>query len=215
MPSISCLGLIPRAALPQTPTTLFIAKMASTAGAKGQTIKFGPFDVTKQVFLKTQHVFGLVNLKPIVPGHVLICPLKPHTRLTDLSTEETTDLFSTVQLVQRMLGRIYFKSDDLTAGSFTVAVQDGPEAGQTVPHVHVHVLPRVKNDLGEQPDEVYVKMASEAGNVGGALWDRQHGRPTPGGGMPRIEDFDREARTPDDMHKEADHYRTALEEMGV
>lgn len=188
--------------------------MSSTASDE-QVIKFGPFEVTKQVFLRTHHVYGLVNLKPIVPGHVLVCPLKPHRRLTDLSTEETTDLFSTVQLIQRMLGRIYFKSDDLSVGSFTVAVQDGPEAGQTVPHVHVHVLPRAKDDLGEQPDEVYAKMSSEAGNVGGALWDRQHERPAPSGGLPRIEDDHRPPQTLDDMHKEADHYKAVLKEMGV
>lgn len=187
----------------------------STVSTKigGDAIKFGPFEVTKQVFLKTPHVFGLVNLKPIVPGHVLVCPLKPHRRLTDLSPEETAALFTTVQLTQRMLARIYFKTDNLEAGSFTVAVQDGPEAGQTVPHVHVHVLPRTKGDLGKEPDEVYVKMASETGNVGGALWDRDNSRPSPGGSMPRIEDLDREARTAQDMHDEADGYKAVLEEM--
>lgn len=185
-----------------------------TTNIEGDPIKFGPFEVTKQVFLKTQHVFGLVNLKPIVPGHVLVCPLKPHRRLTDLSSEETADLFTTVQQTQRMLARIYFKTDDLEAGSFTVAVQDGPEAGQTVPHVHVHVLPRTKDDLGKEPDEVYVEMASETGNVGGALWDRELGRrPSPGGSMPRIEDLSRVARTAEDMHEEADQYKAVLGEM--
>ena len=187
--------------------------MASTK-VGDEEIKFGPFPVTKQVFLKTPHSFGLVNLKPIIPGHILVCPLKPHRRLTDLSAEETTDLFTTVQLTQRMLAKTYFKSADLLAGSFTVAVQDGPEAGQTVPHVHVHVIPRTKGDVGEQPDEIYVKMAAEAGNVGGALWDNSQ-RPRPGGGMPRIEDDDRFARTAEDMYDEAEKYKAVLRELGV
>lgn len=170
---------------------------------------------TRQVFLKTQHSFGVVNLKPILPGHVLICPLQPHRRLTDLSAAETADLFATVQRVQRMLGRVYFQTarpED--GGSFTVAVQDGPASGQTVPHVHVHVIPRVADDMGEGEagDEVYVKMASEEANVGGALWDMAS-RPKPGGGMPRVEDACRNAREPEDMHAEADRYKEVLQRM--
>lgn len=38
--------------------------------------------------------------------------------------------------------------------SLTLTIQDGPEAGQTVPHVHVHVLPRRQGDF-EPNDKVY------------------------------------------------------------
>ncbi|KAK3398199.1 HIT-like domain-containing protein [Sordaria brevicollis] len=180
-------------------------------------IHFGPFKVTNQVFLLTPHSFALVNLKPLLPGHVLVCPLAPHKRLTDLSPAEITDLFSTVQVVQRMLGRYYFHQTSInpnveechprhpsssrengsdvdnkkdkelleTGGSFNIAVQDGPEAGQTVPHVHVHVIPRIRNvsakDAETPSDELYEWMAEEKGNVGGALWDRDNGHGHGGG----------------------------------
>lgn len=138
-----------------------------------------------------------------------------------------------MQLTQRLLARTYFGDaagsreppscaarghgrPARLAGSFTVAVQDGPEAGQTVPHVHVHVIPRTSGDMGDgaATDDVYVRLAAEAGNVGGALWDREK-RPRPGGGMPRIEDADRAVRSPEDMHDEAARYRATLQEMGV
>ncbi|CRK23451.1 hypothetical protein BN1708_013687 [Verticillium longisporum] len=147
-------------------------------------IFFGPFEVTQQVFLRTPHCFAVVNLKPLLPGHVLICPLQPHKRLTDLSTPEVTDLFTTTQRVQKMLARHYFKaSSDVSsspsdappeAGSFNIALQDGAGAGQTVPHVHVHILPRIPGETSKDPgpkDEIYEQMTSEEGNVGGALWD--------------------------------------------
>lgn len=103
----------------------------------------------------------------------------------------------------------------MESGSFTVAVQDGPDSGQTVPHVHVHVIPRSEGDLGTNPpDEIYVKMANEEGNVGGALWDQVR-RPVPGGGMPRIEDMDRNGRTAEDMESETEKYKATLREMGV
>lgn len=157
-----------------------------------------------------------------------------------------TDLFSTVQRVQHLLARHYFAASSCGGGgggggpgptppgepapaaaaaaaaagggSFSIALQDGPEAGQTVPHVHVHIIPRVqhvsaKPDDGTAGDALYDKMAGESGNVGGALWDRVLGRrPEPGGGFPRIEDCEREARSMEDMQREARLYRALLEE---
>lgn len=195
-----------------------------------------------KVFLTTPHSFALVNLKPLLPGHVLVCPSQPHRRLTDLSLPEVTDLFATVQRVQRMLARHYFpspseekqqKQQQPTAagqsgpssspaspgGSFNIAVQDGPEAGQTVAHVHVHIIPRVRG-VSSKPedtagDELYEQMAGEEGNVGGALWDRQFGdkRPVAGGAFDRIEDSQRKARSMEEMVAEAEVFRRALREM--
>ncbi|KAG8167730.1 hypothetical protein KVR01_003419 [Diaporthe batatas] len=212
------------------------ARMSS--GPRGGKISFGPFEVTSQVFLTTPHSFALVNLKPLLPGHVLVCPSRPHRRLTDLSLPEVTDLFATVQRVQRMLARHYFPAPDRQqggqqqqqqqqgpAGSFNIAVQDGPEAGQTVAHVHVHVIPRVRG-LSSKPedtagDELYEQMAREEGNVGGALWDRQQqeerqpdgARPVAGGAFDRIEDAQRKARSMEEMVAEAEVFRRALREM--
>ncbi|KAK0715798.1 hit domain-containing protein [Lasiosphaeris hirsuta] len=192
-------------------------------------VYFGPFEVTNQVFLTTPHSFALVNLKPLLPGHVLVCPSRPHRRLTELSTPELTDLFSAVQRVQRMLARHYFSPSASpsvppspeAAGSFNIAVQDGPEAGQTVPHVHVHVIPRIRGstakDAETPSDELYERMAAEDGNVGGWLWDaaegRRRGRPMPGGEFPKIEDAERMPRSIGEMKSEAEVFRGVLRAM--
>ncbi|TWU76469.1 hypothetical protein ED733_007213 [Metarhizium rileyi] len=189
--------------------------MTASTKVHGMSIHFGPFEVTNQVFLRTPHSFALVNLKPLIPGHVLVCPLKSRLRLTDLSPTETADLFGTVQLTQRMLAQKYLPvPGDLLSGSFTVAVQDGPDSGQTVPHLHVHVIPRKKGDVGDSPDAIYVKMATEDGNIGGALWDRER-RPAPAGRMPKIEDADRNPRTREQMEAEAEEYKLILHELGI
>lgn len=200
------------------------------AGAHKQNMNTA--DAEPKVFLTTPHSFALVNLKPLLPGHVLVCPSRPHKRLTDLTLPEVTDLFATVQRVERMLARHYFPSENHQkhqqaaepappGGSFNIAVQDGPEAGQTVAHVHVHVIPRVRG-LSSKPedtagDELYERMAREEGNVGGALWDRQQqsggARPVPGGAFDRIEDSQREARSMEEMVAEAEMFRRALREM--
>lgn len=133
-------------------------------------------------------------------------------RLTDLTTEEVTDLFSTVQMVQKMLAHTYFSSSESgivepTDGSFNIAIQDGPDAGQSVPHIHCHIIPRLRGDT--TGDEIYDRMASDEGNVGGALWDRDH-RPQGGGQFPKIEDADRKPRSAEDMAKEAQFFRVQM-----
>ncbi|TLD26860.1 hypothetical protein PspLS_04754 [Pyricularia sp. CBS 133598] len=213
-------------------TTTVPVRMASNSPPQAEPrTQFGPYEVTTQVFHRTAHSFALVNIKPLLPGHVLVCPLVPHRRLTDLTPAELTDLFSAVQRVQHMLARRFFSpppssSSAATAtasvqgGSFNIAVQDGPEAGQTVPHVHVHVIPRPKGGEAAaragEPDQLYVGMANEDGNVGGALWDlhsREVGRPLPGGGFPKIEDADRVARSMAEMEAEAAEFRELLRVM--
>ncbi|KAG7508848.1 bis5' [Solea senegalensis] len=116
------------------------------------TLRFGQHLIkASAVFLQTELTFALVNRKPVVPGHVLVCPLRPVERFRDLRPEEVADLFSTTQVVANLVEKHF------SATSLTIAVQDGPEAGQTVKHVHVHVLPRRKGDF-DRNDSVYDEL---------------------------------------------------------
>ena len=114
-------------------------------------IYFSKFLVTEQVFYKTAHCYALVNLKPIIPGHVLVVPLRTDVReLSQLTPIETHDYFNTVQLIQQFI-RWHYNAD-----SINIAIQDGPEAGQSVPHLHTHIIPRFQlNNIG---DKVYEHM---------------------------------------------------------
>lgn len=58
---------------------------------------------------------------------VLVIPQRVVQRLTDLHREEVSDLFLTTQIVGRIVEKVY------KGTSLTVAVQDGPDAGQSVP----------------------------------------------------------------------------------
>ncbi|XP_019392263.1 PREDICTED: bis(5'-adenosyl)-triphosphatase isoform X2 [Crocodylus porosus] len=100
------------------------------------------------VFLKTELSFALVNRKPVVPGHVLVCPLRPAERFCDLRPDEVADLFRATQMVGNVVEKHFCGT------SLTISIQDGPEAGQTVKHVHVHVLPRRAGDFSRN-DSVY------------------------------------------------------------
>ncbi|TVY88594.1 Bis(5'-nucleosyl)-tetraphosphatase [asymmetrical] [Lachnellula willkommii] len=173
-------------------------------------IHFGPFEVTDQVFYKAPLCYALVNIKPVLPGHVLVIPYRQAQRLTDLSQDEVTDLFTTVQKVQKMLAGNYFAAGNAAGkvedGSFNVTIQDGKWAGQTVAHVHCHIIPRTKGS--DEGDGIYDRLESEEGNVGGGLWDQS--RPTQHGKFPRIEDADRKPRSAEDMNRQAAFFREEM-----
>jgi bis(5'-adenosyl)-triphosphatase len=147
---------------------------------------------------------------------VLVVSNRIVPRFTDLNANEVTDLYMTVQKVQRMLAKVYFKDPEsekggsggkLEDGAFNVAMQDGVSAGQTVPHVHVHIIPRPKDS--PQNDQIYDRMESEEGNVGGALWDRS--RPVNQGKFAKPEESERKNRTEEEMVKEANFFREQME----
>uniref|UniRef100_A0A8B9Q9S4 Bis(5'-adenosyl)-triphosphatase n=1 Tax=Apteryx owenii TaxID=8824 RepID=A0A8B9Q9S4_APTOW len=87
----------------------------------------------------------------IPTSDVLVCPLRPVERFRDLRPEEVADLFRTAQRVGDVVEKHFCGT------SLTISIQDGPEAGQTVKHVHVHVLPRRAGDFSRN-DNVYQEL---------------------------------------------------------
>lgn len=124
----------------------------------GQVIKFGTFVVTNHVFYQTAKSYGLVNIKPILPGHVLVCPRRVVPRLSGLSAEEAQDFYAAVHKVSRVVEEYYH------ADALNIAIQDGPLAGQSVPHVHCHIIPRKLNDLPNM-DDIYKLLEGREGDL--------------------------------------------------
>lgn len=123
---------------------------------------FGPVTVPGScVFYRSLLSLAFVNKKPVVPGHVLVIPVRKVDRLKDLSPEEVADLFLVVQKVAKFIEEYHGST------STTVSIQDGPEAGQSIPHVHVHILPRRKGDFGNN-DDVYKEL--ETHDKGEVKW---------------------------------------------
>ncbi|EMR09804.1 hypothetical protein PNEG_01985 [Pneumocystis murina B123] len=152
-------------------------------------IYFGPFLVSKQVFFHAKNSLALVNLKPVLPGHVLVIPRRPVPRLRDLTESEILCLFSTVQKVSSVVEKAF------CASSCTVTIQDGKYAGQTVPHLHVHIIPRKPYDLKEN-DEIYERLASEDADLGKLYREKTKG-------FQKIDDADRKPRSDKEMEEEA------------
>lgn len=146
-----------------------------------------------------------MNLKPILPGHVLVSPRRRVPRVADLTPDEATDLFLTVRRVGRMVERVY------SASSLNIAIQDGVDAGQSVPHVHTHIIPRRRSDLDHKggTDAVYQLMNGEEGDIGRFQWQmmeemaRQEGEQGRRTGFPAVDNDARKPRSMEEMEAEA------------
>lgn len=79
---------------------------------------------------------------PIVPGHVLIAPIRCVATFEELTPEEMEDIFD----LKRKLKIALIKA--FGAEGFNYAWNEGKLAGQSIPHFHLHVLPRKKGDEG-------------------------------------------------------------------
>lgn len=95
---------------------------------------------TGQIFYMSTYCYCTVNLKPFVPGHILVLSRRPVLSVDQLTDVESANLMQTVARAMRMLKK-YYHTD-----SVTVAIQDGKPAGMTIPHLHVHLMPRREND---------------------------------------------------------------------
>lgn len=116
----------------------------------------GPYKCSwSEVFCLTDLSFALVNLKPIVPGHVLVVSRRVVSSFEKLRNDEVSDLW----LAAHRIGPVV--RDFYGADSLTYAIQDGKSAGQTVPHVHIHVLPRKPGDF-RRNDDIYGKTRNNA-----------------------------------------------------
>ena len=164
-------------------------------------IKFGPWPIShNEIFFNSAHSYGIVNIKPVVPGHVLILPKRVCPRFGDLTPSEISDLFLSCSLVSKVIEKMYH------AEAITMTIQDGPSAGQTVPHVHVHLIPRVKGDWMDNEyvssfilnlySEIYPTINGKEKELHAHLKKRQG-----------PDDESRQPRTQDDMKQETDLLR--------
>lgn len=90
------------------------------------------------VVLDDDAALAFLDVRPLFPGHVLLVPREHHETLTDLPPEQVEPLFARARLlagaVEQAMG---------AKGTF-VAMNN--RVSQSVPHLHVHVVPRTKGD---------------------------------------------------------------------
>ena len=84
---------------------------------------------------------ALYDKYPVSPGHALIVPRKHIADLLTLSWEEQTAIWSLVVPVQQNIEK------DHSPDGYNIGINIGEAGGQTVPHAHLHVIPRYSGDV--------------------------------------------------------------------
>ncbi len=95
-------------------------------------------EIPTKILSETIHSISFLDAFPLAKGHVLVIPKNHYQKIQDMDKDENADLFS---LVHAMTSKV-----DSMTGATLMAIHNGKDAGQEVPHVHVHLVPRSMGD---------------------------------------------------------------------
>jgi len=93
---------------------------------------------------------------PVSPGHTLLIPKRHTGSFFDLSEQERSDLLTLLDRAKLAL------DEELHPQGYNIGINDGAAAGQTVPHLHVHLIPRFEGDLPDPRGGVRWVIADKA-----------------------------------------------------
>jgi len=94
--------------------------------------------IPSRIITETNNSIAFLDTFPLSRGHTLVIPKLHYEKVQDMSDADNTDLFDTVRMVVS-------KVDKLT-GATLIAIHNGKDSGQEIPHVHVHLIPRQSSD---------------------------------------------------------------------
>ncbi|KAJ2503402.1 Dinucleoside triphosphate hydrolase [Coemansia sp. RSA 2049] len=178
--------------------------MSAPAG-KRAFFHFGPNIIPlSQTFMTSRLCYAFVNLKPVRPGHVLVATQRKVARFNDLTGAELADLFALGQRVSAAVERLF------QAKGLTLTIQDGAAAGQTVSHVHLHVIPRHPGDFASN-DDIYIELEKNK-LIREATTGHEEPPTADVVASSHIDNDQRTPRTPEDMAAEAAILRREFED---
>lgn len=98
-------------------------------------------DLPSSMVYQDQTCLAVLDIQPINPGHLLILPKRHEEHLKDMDPVICGHLFQTAQKLAQALAASGIRSE-----GFNLLLADGDAAGQDVPHVHLHLVPRFPDD---------------------------------------------------------------------
>ena len=98
---------------------------------------------------------------PVSPGHTLVIPRRHVASFFEVTDAERADLMSLLATARDGLER------ELRPAGYNVGINDGAAAGQTVPHLHIHLIPRYDGDRDDPRGGVRWVLPDQA-----AYWEK-------------------------------------------
>ena len=100
--------------------------------------KIAKKEIPSKIITETKNSIAFLDAFPLSRGHMLVIPKCHYEKVQDMTDMDNTDLFNTVH-------KVISKVDKLT-GATLLAIHNGKDSGQEIPHVHVHLIPRQSSD---------------------------------------------------------------------
>jgi diadenosine tetraphosphate (Ap4A) HIT family hydrolase len=116
---------------------------------------------TERFVLQSGYAVVIRDAFPVSPGHTLIIPKRHVASFFEVTEAERADLMSLLAAARDDLDR------EFRPAGYNVGINDGAVAGQTVPHVHVHLIPRFAGDREDPRGGVRWVLPDKA-----AYWDK-------------------------------------------
>lgn len=104
-----------------------------------------PFCEICNIVTKNSLAIAFDDKYPIAEDQTLVVPLRHTQSFFDLDSHERNDCLSLVDEMRRII-----LEKDKTVTGFNIGINDGTDAGQTVFHSHIHLIPRRKGDVANQ-----------------------------------------------------------------
>jgi diadenosine tetraphosphate (Ap4A) HIT family hydrolase len=97
--------------------------------------------VEERIIEGGEYAFAVLDAYPVSPGHTLIVSRRHVADAFELSGDEIAEIMRLIQAARRRIDAEY------RPDGYNVGVNVGKDAGQTIMHVHVHVIPRNAGDV--------------------------------------------------------------------
>ncbi|HUZ92645.1 MAG TPA: HIT family protein [Candidatus Paceibacterota bacterium] len=104
--------------------------------------------IPAQIIYENDRVLAFLDVQPRSPGHTMVIPKFHAPNFLELPEAEVAPLFEAVKKMAELL------STKLTPDGITIGINQGRASGQEVDHLHVHLMPRWKNDAGHAVQSV-------------------------------------------------------------
>jgi len=99
-------------------------------------------EIPSKLVYEDDSVYAFLDIYPASEGHMLVAPRKHFSSFTDMGPEDVARLFEAARKITAAVEKAF------SADGSNIGINNGEAAGQEVPHVHVHVIPRKKGDGG-------------------------------------------------------------------
>ena len=93
------------------------------------------------IITESEYWYAIYDKYPVSKGHTLLITKRHISSFFDLTSEETKQMYDIIKYIKSKLDIEYFPD------GYNIGINCGKAAGQTIPHCHIHIIPRYNDDV--------------------------------------------------------------------